>query len=71
MTDDNGIEVKSGDWVFFCYGIPPVAAVARVSLRDGQYWITTLGKHKPRQMKLNGLRDHVGSWYITEEPGND
>ena len=68
MEDDDGFEVKSGDWISFSYGIPPVGVRARLYDRDGELWAVTLGKHKPREIKLSQLRRHVGNWYRADGP---
>lgn len=68
MRDDDGNEVKPGDWISFSYGVPPVGVDARVSCENGALVMTVLGKHKPRQMKLSSLRRHVGCWYKTSGP---
>lgn len=63
MVDDDGYTVKSGDWISFSYGIPPVGVRARLSNRDGTLWATVLGKHRPREIRLKDLRKYVGNWY--------
>lgn len=63
MVDDDGCKVKSGDWISFSYGIPPVCVRARLSNRAGTLWATVLGRHRPREIKLKDLRKHVGNWY--------
>jgi|DEB0MinimDraft_6_1074348.scaffolds.fasta_scaffold228301_2 putative component of toxin-antitoxin plasmid stabilization module len=68
MRDDEGEEVAPGDWISFSYGIPPIRVEAKVSRRNDDMWLTVLGKHKPREMKLKDLRRHVGNWYKISGP---
>lgn len=68
MKDDDGFEVKGGDWISFTYGIPPVRVDARVFIRQGALTAVVVGRHKPREMKLRALRRHVGNWYKTNGP---
>jgi hypothetical protein len=68
MTDDDDVPVKTGDWISFSYGIPPIRVDARLSTQKGVLTLTVLGNHKPRTMALSRLRDHVGSWYKTDGP---
>lgn len=68
MKDDDGFEVRSGDWISFSYGIPPVRVDARVFVRQGALTAVVVGRHKPREMKLRDLRRHVGNWYKTSGP---
>ena len=62
MRDDDGKRVQAGDAVRFCYGIPPVAVVAKIVERDGRLVALTPG-HKPAECELRRLRRAVGSWY--------
>lgn len=68
MKDDMGEEVIAGDWISFTYGIPPTRVDARIGEREGELWLTVLGRHKPRTMPLRELRYHVGSWHKSDGP---
>lgn len=68
MLDDDGFEVRSGDWISFSYGIPPTRVDARVSTEKGKLIATVLGDHRPRQVALASLRRHVGNWYKSRGP---
>lgn len=68
MKDDDGEVVKPGDWIRFTYGIPPVGVLAKISSRDGVLWMTVLGRHRPREMRLKDLRRFVGAWWKSEGP---
>ena len=60
--DDDGQRVTAGDSVRFCYGIPPVAVVAKIVERGGRLVALTPG-HTPAECELRSLRKAVGSWY--------
>jgi hypothetical protein len=62
LRDDDGKRVTAGDTVRFCYGIPPVAVVAKIVTCDGRLIALTPG-HNPPECNLRTLRKHVGSWY--------
>ena len=62
LRDDDGQRVTAGDSVSFCYGLPPVAVVAKIVERDGRLVALCPG-HKPAECNLRALRKYVGSWY--------
>ena len=62
LRDDDGKRVTAGDSVRFCYGIPPVAVVARIVTCDGRLVALCPG-HTPDKCNLRTLRRAVGSWY--------
>lgn len=68
MKDDDGVGVKSGDWISFSYGIPPIRVDARVFIRQGALTAVVVGNHKPREVKLRALRRYVGNWYKSNGP---
>jgi hypothetical protein len=63
IKDEDGIEVKEGDFIRFAYGIPPVVVRAEVISRDGKLIALTPG-HKPDECSLRQLRKHVGDFNI-------
>jgi hypothetical protein len=60
--DDDGQRVTAGDSVRFCYGIPPVAVVAKIVER-GVRLVALCPGHNPAVCALRRLRRAVGSWY--------
>ena len=67
LRDDDGNWVTAGDTIKFCYGIPPLVALARVVIRKGRLVIRTIGDHKPHIMPLRALRQHyLIDWYKVE-----
>lgn len=61
--DDDGVRIKQGMWVSFCYGIPPVYVRGLVG-RDKKYVLTVLTPdHNPKSCRLSELREFVGSFY--------
>jgi hypothetical protein len=66
LRDDDGKRVQAGDSVRFCYGIPPVAVVAKIVTCDGRLIALTPG-HTPDKCNLRTLRRAVGRWYKEAE----
>jgi hypothetical protein len=60
--DDDGIRIKQGDWVSFCYGIPPIYVRAEV-VRIGNLLIVLTPGHTPDHCRLSELREFVGGFY--------
>jgi len=60
--DDDGVRIKQGMWVSFCYGIPPVHVCAEV-VRQGNVLVVPTPGHSPDQCRLSELRDFVGGFY--------
>ncbi len=63
IKDDDGIEVREGDVIHFCYGIPTVGVNAPVIKRDGKLIVITKG-HNPPECPLNSIRRHVGNFWV-------
>lgn len=60
--DDDGVRIKQGMWVSFCYGIPPVYVKAEVVRKNDVLIVLTPG-HNPEACRLSELREFVGSFY--------
>lgn len=62
--DSDGSELRDGDLISFCYGIPPVGVVARLVERGGHLFALT-PQHKPAECRLDKLKRYVGDFYKT------
>lgn len=65
--DTDGLMVRPGDWIRFCYGIPPVAVDAEVIQRNGRLIALTPG-HTPPEATIPQLRRWVGTFQRIETP---
>ena len=54
--DSDGLIVRAGHRVSFCYGIPPLRVDAKVTELDGKLWALTPG-HTPDRCTLADLRE--------------
>jgi hypothetical protein len=61
IRDEEGIPLKSGDYITFTFGIPPICVLACLSTTGGELWIDCLTPEDVRP-KREPLSDLI-KWY--------
>lgn len=64
VRDEDGLPIKSGDYITFTFGIPPICVLARVTDTGGDMWIECLTPEdvKPKREKLSNLMKWYQVW---------
>ena len=64
IRDDDGIPIKSGDYITFSFGIPPVSVLAKVHGEDHDLGIVCLDPAdvKPKRESLKNLMKYYQVW---------
>jgi hypothetical protein len=64
VRDEEGIPLKSGDYITFTFGIPPICVLARLSTTGGKLWIDCLTPDdvKPKRERLSDLMKWYQVW---------
>jgi hypothetical protein len=62
--DDEGVHLKSGDYITFTFGIPPICVTARLTERDGAWGVECIHPPdvKPKTCTLAELTRHYQIW---------
>lgn len=63
IRDEDGIPIKSGDHITFCFGIPPISVLARVTGSD-ELHIECISPPdvQPKREKLSTLMKYYQVW---------
>ena len=58
--DEDGVTLKSGDYITFSFGVPPIGVTARVTENEGSWSIYCIhpADVKPQSAKLSDLTKH-------------
>lgn len=67
MKDEDGIQVKAGDWIAFSFGFPPLRVEAKIVERDGKL-IALTPDVTPKEAPLTTLKHHVGLFWKIDGP---
>lgn len=62
--DEDGLEIRSGDYITFTFGIPPISVLCRVTSAGGPLQIECLDPPdvKPRRESLSNLMKWYQVW---------
>ena len=69
IKDEDGIRLRSGDYISFAFGLPPISVLARLTETDGRWMIECIDPPdvKPRRSTLADLRRHYAIWKASQQ----